>query len=293
MNKSFLILFFLYLNSVPCWSENISSILDLRFENGIYYHKNSSTPYSGKFSNSREKGNYLNGKKSGLWLTFRDNGQISEKYFYKEGKADGPYEDYYPDGQLGSKGIKREGRKEGYWVFYRMTGDIDKQLSGFYSNGDKINVRPPTNEIIKSETVNTLKEYFYCFSRKNHACLLFLTHPKYIFNHGGPEKILAELNELDKQFEKDGHESFLSDAEISEPEIIIDNNFILAIIRYNFSAKIFGDLGKMYTSSLVFSDNGGRTYYVGDVEEISKLGLFTPELTAKINQPQTRFIPDG
>jgi antitoxin component YwqK of YwqJK toxin-antitoxin module len=63
-----------------------------------------------------DKGNYIDGKKEGLWEEYYQNGQLKAKGVYKEGKEDGAWEVFNEQGKLKAKinyrlGIKMKTEK--------------------------------------------------------------------------------------------------------------------------------------------------------------------------------------
>jgi antitoxin component YwqK of YwqJK toxin-antitoxin module len=46
------------------------------------------------------EGNYVNGKRNGVWKEYYDNGQLSWEVNYVAGKEDGVWKTYYENGQL-------------------------------------------------------------------------------------------------------------------------------------------------------------------------------------------------
>jgi antitoxin component YwqK of YwqJK toxin-antitoxin module/Flp pilus assembly protein TadD len=107
-------------------------------------------PYSARYQNGnlRVEGDYINGKKEGVWTyydvygnlksknTFRedrqdgpyteyyDNGMVNIEMTYKEGQADGYYKSYFKNGKLRSEGWYRDGEQEGDWYFYSANGRL-------------------------------------------------------------------------------------------------------------------------------------------------------------------------
>jgi antitoxin component YwqK of YwqJK toxin-antitoxin module len=63
----------------------------------------------------REEGSYKNGKKDGLWNTWRTNSQIKVEVNYKDGKRDGFFTEYYDNGQKREEGSYKNGKVEGIW----------------------------------------------------------------------------------------------------------------------------------------------------------------------------------
>lgn len=58
-----------------------------------------------------EKGQFIDGKKEGLWEMYHKNGQLKARGVYKEGKEDGSWEVYNEQGQLKAKISYRMGIK--------------------------------------------------------------------------------------------------------------------------------------------------------------------------------------
>ena len=113
------ILFISFLSS-PSWSETLTKD-DLVHRNKLYYKKFTDVPFTGEVSGEWD-GNFRNGKKSGSWLTFHENGQLLMKGNYKDGKLDGFTELYYENGRLESTINYKVGKLEGLWVSYYENG---------------------------------------------------------------------------------------------------------------------------------------------------------------------------
>jgi antitoxin component YwqK of YwqJK toxin-antitoxin module len=56
------------------------------------------------------------GKNTGIWEEYRDNGNLYSKGSYKNGEMDGIWEEYWSNGQLESKGLYKNGKRDGIWV---------------------------------------------------------------------------------------------------------------------------------------------------------------------------------
>jgi antitoxin component YwqK of YwqJK toxin-antitoxin module len=76
------------------------------------------TPFeeNNKKGQIEDKGNYIDGKKDGLWEEYYDNGRLKAKGVYKEGKEDGTWEVFNEQGKLKAKinyrlGIKMKTEK--------------------------------------------------------------------------------------------------------------------------------------------------------------------------------------
>ena len=56
-----------------------------------------------------DKGNYIDGKRDGLWEEYYENGQLRWKVNYKDEKFDGLWEEYNKNGQLWNKENYKDG----------------------------------------------------------------------------------------------------------------------------------------------------------------------------------------
>ena len=148
-----------FLTSSIVWSETLD---DLVQRNKIFYKKFSDEPFSGKVE-GRFQGFFENGKKTGLWITYHDNGNLNQKGNYKYGNLDGKwfgyhkngqlsfnvnfkngikdgkYESYYENGNLWNKGSYKNGKENGSWVVYNKDGTLNSKLSGTFKDGNKVN----------------------------------------------------------------------------------------------------------------------------------------------------------
>ena len=73
------------------------------------------------------------GKKTGYWEKYYDNGQLDSKGPYKNGKREGYWEYYYDDGGLMSKGYFKNNEKDGIWEDYFGNGQL--MYRSAYDNG--------------------------------------------------------------------------------------------------------------------------------------------------------------
>ena len=105
---------------------------DLVERDGLYYKKFTNVPFSGKVT-GKEQGSLKNGKKEGLWVKYRKDGQLKSKGTYKNGKKEGLYVRYWDNGQLYSKGTYKNGKEDGPWVHYYDGGRI--WTKGTYKDG--------------------------------------------------------------------------------------------------------------------------------------------------------------
>ncbi len=81
---------------------------------------------------SRE-GNYMTGKREGLWITNYPTGELSAKTNYKNGLLEGDAVDYLKNGGIQGKGKYENGQRSGLWVSYDENGLPYSEIN--YSDG--------------------------------------------------------------------------------------------------------------------------------------------------------------
>jgi len=104
-------------------------------KDGVWYMKNSDTPYSGKFidyyMNGKIQGEGVlkNGLVDGLRTLYYQNGSKEHFRSYINGVADGYSEEYFPNGSIKQKGSFKDGKDDGLWIAYYSTGNIKRQTN--------------------------------------------------------------------------------------------------------------------------------------------------------------------
>jgi antitoxin component YwqK of YwqJK toxin-antitoxin module len=78
------------------------------------------------------KGLYENGLREGIWEFYYENGQLWSKVSFKDDKQDGIWEKYWSNGQLSSKGSFKDGNRDGIWEYYDENGQLSSK--GSYNN---------------------------------------------------------------------------------------------------------------------------------------------------------------
>ncbi|MGQ1889590.1 tetratricopeptide repeat protein [Thermophagus sp. OGC60D27] len=98
------------------------------------------------------RGAYSNGKRTGKWVFFYKNGNVSQEsifndgqivgkqtvyfpnetikavyHYNNEGLLDGLYEEYYKNGNIKSRGYYKDGQQDGAWDNYRPTGELETE----------------------------------------------------------------------------------------------------------------------------------------------------------------------
>ena len=111
--------------------------------NGTWYLKNNTNPYSGPFRdyylNGKLQGQGIlhNGRLKGKRIIYHLNGNISDEMEYENGFSNGMEKSYYEDGTLKQEGIIKNETKIGDWKAYHPNGQL-KNITPFNNNG-KIN----------------------------------------------------------------------------------------------------------------------------------------------------------
>ena len=84
-----------------------------------------------KYPNGKKKmeGNYLNGKRTGLWMAWYENGILWSQGNYREGKRNGYSALYFPDGKIRTEGNYENDQKTGNWNFYNESGSLVKSIN--------------------------------------------------------------------------------------------------------------------------------------------------------------------
>lgn len=118
----------------PAWSEAFEQLIE---KEGIYYKKDSDTPFTGKI-NGLEEGSFLNGSRDGFWITYFKTRNPLQEATYKNGMLEGPFKTYQYNGQIRSKGVYKQGKKNGLWITYKNDGSVWELLSGTYENDSKL-----------------------------------------------------------------------------------------------------------------------------------------------------------
>ncbi len=137
----------LCLSASLVWSETWDELVD---RDGIYYKKFSDEPFTGKVKGKYtikiddsysisfyRDGSLKNGKKHGSWISYYDNGNLSNKGVYKNGQYEGFWVFYWSNGKLSRKGHFKNGKENGFWEKYSLNGNPHKD-TGTYKDGKKI-----------------------------------------------------------------------------------------------------------------------------------------------------------
>ena len=73
-------------------------------------------------------GNFLNGKREGMWAYFYPNGKQWSECYYKEGIKEGPVTTAFENGQKRYEGFYVSGKEQGKWKFWDEKGKLLKEM---------------------------------------------------------------------------------------------------------------------------------------------------------------------
>jgi len=115
--------------------KKIPTTKQMERKDGVWYLKNSTTPYSGRFidyflnGKIAGEGTLKDGIADGTRTVYYENGNKSFFRIYVNGVANGYSEEYFPDGKLKQKGSFKDGKDDGTWIEYYSTGGIKRQTN--------------------------------------------------------------------------------------------------------------------------------------------------------------------
>jgi len=77
----------------------------------------------------QSEGNYVEGKKDGIWTSYFSSGKISSRGAYLNDEQVGKWDFFFEDGTVSSTGDFDKGRKEGYWKAFSSTGKLKSEVT--------------------------------------------------------------------------------------------------------------------------------------------------------------------
>ena len=97
-----------------------------------------------KNGNRKEKGDILNGSKSGLWSGWDEKGNKKFKGNYLEGKEHGLWKGYHANGKIKYEGEYKNGRQIETWKYYNRKGKKTTE-EVYFSCDEDCNKKPITD----------------------------------------------------------------------------------------------------------------------------------------------------
>ena len=86
--------------------------------------------------NITSKGNYLNGKENGKWISRTPGNVLMAEVEYKDGILNGKFINYYGNGQIKTTGLYKNGKEEGWWEYYHAHKGLIKEV--YFEEGIKL-----------------------------------------------------------------------------------------------------------------------------------------------------------
>ena len=84
----------------------------------------------------KTKGLLKNGKRTGDWIAYHNNGNIYRENKYKKGVLNGKTAAYYPNGNVQYVGLYINNKKDDSWFFYLEDGSFEKEV--LFKDGERI-----------------------------------------------------------------------------------------------------------------------------------------------------------
>jgi antitoxin component YwqK of YwqJK toxin-antitoxin module len=94
----------------------------------VRYYQNGEKQYEGE---------YKNGEKHGLWVSWFENGEKWSEANFADGISEGRETVWYKSGVKNYEGHYGDGKLDGKWTFWDGDGNIVKEVN--YENGVKLN----------------------------------------------------------------------------------------------------------------------------------------------------------
>ena len=79
----------------------------------------------------KEKGEIVNGAKSGVWSGWDEKGNLKYKGSYLNGEEDGKWAGYFPNGKTKYEGVYKNGKQVGKWKYYNKKGKMTTEEQYF------------------------------------------------------------------------------------------------------------------------------------------------------------------
>jgi hypothetical protein len=205
-------------------------------------------------------GNFVNGKKDGLWITKSKNGTIIRKINYVNGVLDKSIEYFYSSGAPKLKGQFDSGKKVGQWIYYNEKGKVIKE--GSFNDGKAIGIWKMYDLKGKKELV------IYDFDKDEYLMdnsTQSLMEPSAILqNDNSAEWLIRQTHQVNNNaFKTKPFEGYLISSDFHVLLMEIPLEIWETYVSYNFSAKLKFEDQKLSAVSVQFGDS-----HLNDVPEI-------------------------
>lgn len=85
----------------------------------VEYHENGNVKIKGQYDQGNER--------TGLWISYYDNGIKWSESYYIKGKKDGHSFTFYPNGKIRYRGEYDMDQKTGKWTYYDESGNVTNE----------------------------------------------------------------------------------------------------------------------------------------------------------------------
>lgn len=120
------------------------------------------------------EGDYENGKKNGLWISYYPSGRIASQGNYTDGEPSGTWEYYFEDGSLSSSGEFIGGQKNGYWSSQTKEGKKISEITYAEAKGEYKEFYPSGKLKVAGMIVDNKREgswkFYYEDGKKEGEC---------------------------------------------------------------------------------------------------------------------------
>jgi antitoxin component YwqK of YwqJK toxin-antitoxin module len=143
--KTTLILILLISLIVSCTSDKNKNhkAWNLVMKDGLLYNDSlAQKPFTGHYKGSvmgrRIEYEVVDGKRTGLFVLYNENGNVETFGYQKENKNHGEWKYYYPDGSLESVGLFVDDKPDSIWTWFYINGNLMQEgsFSGGMRDGD-------------------------------------------------------------------------------------------------------------------------------------------------------------
>jgi antitoxin component YwqK of YwqJK toxin-antitoxin module len=121
--------------------------------------------YYGEDGLLRDEGEFVDGKKNGLWTNYYSSGKIASRGTYTNDEPTGAWEYFFEDGSVNASGEFMEGKKNGYWKTLSAGGKLRSETTYNKGSGEYREYYPSGKLLRKGNLVDEKRqgkwEYYY------------------------------------------------------------------------------------------------------------------------------------
>jgi len=210
------------------------------------------------------EGQFMEGKKEGLWITKSKNGKIIRKLNYSNGQLDQAIELFYSSGKVKLKGNFKNGKKDSSWQYFNKKGKVLKE--GSFKEGTPTGVWKVFDKKGKKEKV------VYDFNTntylKNNAKAFLFKKDAIIQQDNTHEWFIRKTNseEQNEKYQNKPFEGF---------DISLEFHALLMEIPLDIWDTY---LSQNYTATINFENKGIKSVEIqaieGHLDDVAEIGFF-------------------